>query len=1020
MQSLTVDVGNLYLVPSRSMLESLPQKRRRAPDLPDPMRVVFDLQTVTRYGGVPVVLTTDRNGTEKLLVYPTADYYIDLYQSHQGDGYSIGRIDAVDLHEMERLAKGSLRVRAAGWHMLQQFKQIPPGQSNHWRTISAQWHVLEQQIRRARNAAQQEAPDLDILTPAHERYLDTLDTLIDVTRQLEQEKQKQAQGIPYKSVEATGEERVAPRDIYVFQLLGNHQFSDMEMLRLRGNGVDMSGRVYSLQGNKLTVKFEGQVNWQLIPPQGNFERVMSNTVFRTQQQAVDTLRERQESNKHLLRALIDRLYRSYNVPVASPQEPLNREQEEAFRRALTVPDLLLVLGPPGTGKTRTITEVVRQSGVRKQRVLVTSRTHKAVDNVLERLSDELLVVRFGHEDRIAEKLRHKMIDKQARSLLEETKSSTNSVAEQLQRLDTFRDRIEYWIQLFTQHIAVLRSHEQRLAQARQQRDAIVRQVGAPFQTTLEQIAHFLQRLQQIQESSRQKLISWQQRQASAETRVTLPVLGLLFTWLVQWFQTRITYHQRRLSEIYQEQYTSQQEYARITTEQQRTLQAHAQYRQSEEWVRQLEQDQQSALNDANKEAQILQQTTYGLAPTQPPLEPANSITFQRYLDWYQDIRPLLEKRRVLLQDWRKELSERTEQLYPELLQYADVVGATCIGVATAKGLENIEFDLAIVDEAGQIGLPDLLVPLVRARRAMLVGDHQQLPPFVASEVQTWLDSLSPQDQMALNLDDETDAEQVTELLTRSAFELLFTRRPSPDHVVRFIEQRRMPEVIADFVSEHFYGGRLRTAGKENVKGAPHRDPLFQVPMVFIDTSDLPPTQRRDKTPRALRGDQDPEGWGQSGYYNELEGRLIVDLVEVYQQANSDWVVIVPYQAQVRYILDLLRKRIANDEFKLEERVATVDAFQGGERDVVLYGFTRSNPRGSIGFLKELRRLNVAMTRAKQQLVLVGDLSTLKQANDEAFRHLASELEQYVAQNNGLMSYDACRKLLPPRGKGGQS
>jgi superfamily I DNA and/or RNA helicase len=170
----------------------------------------------------------------------------------------------------------------------------------------------------------------------------------------------------------------------------------------------------------------------------------------------------------------------------------------------------------------------------------------------------------------------------------------------------------------------------------------------------------------------------------------------------------------------------------------------------------------------------------------------------------------------------------------------------------------------------------------------------------------------------------------------------------------------------------------------------------------------------------LRGDQDPEGWGQSGYYNELEGRLIVDLVEVYQQANSDWVVIVPYQAQVRYILDLLRKRIANDEFKLEERVATVDAFQGGERDVVLYGFTRSNPRGSIGFLKELRRLNVAMTRAKQQLVLVGDLSTLKQANDEAFRHLASELEQYVAQNNGLMSYDACRKLLPPRGKGGQS
>jgi hypothetical protein len=529
MQSLTVDVGNLFLVPSRSMLESLSQKQLHHPDLPDPMRIIADLQTVTRHGGVAVVLTTNRNGTEKLQVYPTPNYYIDLYQSNQGDGYSIGRIDPLDLHEMERLAKGSLRVRAAGWHIRQQFKDIPPGQSNHWRTISAQWHALEAQIRRTRNATEQESPDPDALTPAHERYLDTLDTLIDVTRQLEKEKQKLALGIPYSRVEATGEERVAPRDIYVFRLAGNHQFSDMEMLKLRGNAQDMFGRVYSLQGNRLTVKFEGQVDWQFIPKQGNFERVMSNTVFRTQEEAVQTLRERQGSNKHLLRALVERRYQSYNVPVAFPEEPLNPRQDEAFRRALTVPDLLLVLGPPGTGKTRTITEVARQSGARKLRVLVTSRTHKAVDNVLERLSDELLVVRFGHEDRIAEKLRHKMIDKQARALLEETRSSTNNTAEQLKRLDTFRDRIEYWIQQFTQHVATLRSHEQRLSQARQQRDAIARQVAAPFQTTLAQITQILQYLQSVQESSRQKLMRWQQWQASAETRVTWPVLGLLFT-----------------------------------------------------------------------------------------------------------------------------------------------------------------------------------------------------------------------------------------------------------------------------------------------------------------------------------------------------------------------------------------------------------------------------------------------------------------------------------------------------------
>lgn len=95
--------------------------------------------------------------------------------------------------------------------------------------------------------------------------------------------------------------------------------------------------------------------------------------------------------------------------------------------------------------------------------------------------------------------------------------------------------------------------------------------------------------------------------------------------------------------------------------------------------------------------------------------------------WLDEHLPLLAARGQLLRDWHEEVSGAVDQLYPELIRYAHVVAATCIGVASRAELSGIDFSLAVVDEAGQIGVTDALVPLVRARRAVLVGDHQQLP-----------------------------------------------------------------------------------------------------------------------------------------------------------------------------------------------------------------------------------------------------------------------------------------------------
>src|SRR5262249_43482943 len=151
-----------------------------------------------------------------------------------------------------------------------------------------------------------------------------------------------------------------------------------------------------------------------------------------------------------------------------------------------------------------------------------------------------------------------------------------------------------------------------------------------------------------------------------------------------------------------------------------------------------------------------------------------------------------------------------------------------------------------------------------------------------------------------------------------------------------------------------------------------------------------------------------ESLGETGYTNIAEAKLIAELAELYQQRGREWVVIVPYRAQARLVIQELEKRLEAHDFALAERVATVDSFQGGERKKVIYGFTRSNDRGRIGFLRELRRLNVAMTRAQQQLILIGNFSTLTNADDPRFRSLLTDLFTYARQRGEVLPYEVCR------------
>lgn len=1001
-----VPVGPIHMVLTDKIAQTIREKKRRYPFLPDDANVILrDLFEMNAHGGVPAVVHRRRDGAEQLLLY-TPTYFLALYTSPHGDGYNIGYVDALNLVEHERLSKGALRVQAQYWQCHRELKDIPQGNSNFWDVIQGGWQHFEQQRQLATPEAQQEE-----LTLVHEHYLDLLEDLVDVTHQLEQDKENLNVGIAYRSVEAAGEVREAPRDIYVFRLVEIPQLNEKSMLRIRGE-TDLRGRVQALEGLKLTLKFESLVDRRRIPETGVLEPMASSLIYNKQREALTMLRERQARNTHLLPVLVDHHYLPYHLDtMAQERDPdlraLTAEQFEAFRRALTVPDMLMVLGPPGTGKTRTITEIARHCGFRGKSVLVTSGTHKAVDNVLERMPEDLIVIRVGHESNVSEKMRPQMIDAQAETMQRVMLEKTENRAYRLGPLLSSKDEIDALVRQLTKIYADLASNEEQLRTLSQQVSVTYERILAPFKQRYNELESSLRQWNEVLTRAAQRFTIWSQRRIYAEGRLHLFLLGWLFQFIFAFSTARV----ERVSQVMQEKKeqmgAARNQQLAEKAASQRALLANVQYQQSSLRIQQLTAQCEQSWEALLKLIQRLE-VTVGVVLQQPPaLTPKGAATLRRYLNWFNDARGKLESEARLLQDWRNELAKPTEQLYPELLRYANVVGATCIGAATARGLEAVDFDLAIVDEAGQICLPDLLVPLVRAQRAVLVGDHHQLPPFVDSDVQQWLKDKAPEKQaLSEVLEEEEELQQIHDILTKSAFELLFTAQVDPSHIVRFTMQGRMPQVIADFSSQHFYANRLGTFSADRMGHTVDRDdPLFPQPLTVIDLSDIPEPERWERSRKAS------ESLGETGYTNRAEAQLIAQIAEIYQRAGKEWVVIVPYRAQARQIIQELGLRIEAQDFSLEERVATVDSFQGGERKKVIYGFTRSNRNGRIGFLKELRRLNVAMTRAQQNIILIGDFATLTNADDPRFRTVLSDLYSYARQRGEVLTFATSRKRL---------
>ncbi len=341
------------------------------------------------------------------------------------------------------------------------------------------------------------------------------------------------------------------------------------------------------------------------------------------------------------------------------------------------------------------------------------------------------------------------------------------------------------------------------------------------------------------------------------------------------------------------------------------------------------------------DARIAAHPHYGdLRAMRRQMEQARSMAskYKRNYGWQQK-----EQRRLLMQEARTLKADAdTLEFYiiNDLLQHAQAICCTLVG-SSHPILRGRTFRTAFVDEAGQALEPACWIPILRSQRVIFAGDHQQLPPTIKS-VEAGRDGLS-----------------------ETLFEKGMARQ---GHCTSMLEvQYRMHDDIMRFPSAYFYRGRLTAhASVRSQRLRPHQQPVD-----FVDTAGC-----------GYQEKQDPETLSR---FNEEEAAFLVRLVEqlVEDVGTAPWIeekitlgVITPYRAQVDRLLKLAEASTILEPVQAFITINTVDAFQGQERDAIAISFVRSNDAGEVGFLGDIRRTNVAMTRARKKLIMVGDSATL--------------------------------------------
>lgn len=653
-----------------------------------------------------------------------------------------------------------------------------------------------------------------------------------------------------------------------------------------GRFLRTSGEVESVSGNEL-VLYADRLD-KALPPKGSLikDAYESRIALERQRQALNAARfgsagaERADLHQLLLDPSGAAPPRDVTVEKWF-QDHLDEDKMNAVRGALGCQDFYLLEGPPGTGKTSFIAELIAQELSRnpRARILLASQTHVALDNALERLHDlrlDFRLVRLGRSDnpRIASAIEELLLDSQ---------------------LPRWAVRVREKSELFLSRWAEERGISLEVARKALALGELAALVAA--------------------RAGRRDAIETAKRQLERSAMVGVDASEVLTADQVE-----------------------------DLTEQLRSLQLadSADRAGAEDLAAELA---PSVGMDQRELLRLEPDAIRGLAgKLLPPDKSAEAKSLSALV--------------ALQGEWVERVG-RGSEFQAAFLQQCQVVAGTCIGLAGVRGMRELQFDLCIIDEASKATATEALVPIVRADRWVLVGDTRQLPPFQEEALQ---------DPVLLEKHklDETE-------LRRTLFDRLADGLPEASRSL-LGTQHRMVREIGDLISHCFYGGRVESVGGEmpiDLKLAG-----LATPVMWFSTSSLPMHERRER----------PAGVSRKSFVNTAEARVVVEFLERLSWAveKTKWIekhagrrlrvlALSGYRPQV----EAMRQRVdarANSLRHVDVEVSTVDAVQGREADVCVFSATRSNPEGRLGFLGFQPRVNVALSRGRFALVIVGDLS----------------------------------------------
>lgn len=662
--------------------------------------------------------------------------------------------------------------------------------------------------------------------------------------------------------------------------LGQEIIGEERLIRISG-GRPIPCVVRGVHHGEIIVALSSAADFGRLPQQGMLEAniAAAEKAIERQRTAIDAIQLGEAKLARLKELLVDASTAAAPntlLGLSFADADLSPDKLEALYSAIALKECLAIHGPPGTGKTRLITEIIARylKQYPGHRVLLSAQTHTALDNVIEKLVEwapEVNIVRIGAYDE------EKISTKSKQFLLEEKVLtwSTNVRKRAHRFLDDFAkangiSKEEVEVGILAEEITAITHRQTAL---------------------IDEIAVLENRVKSTEDASdklRERTALLPSDEQLGETSSLLGRIGDLKSEL--------------------------------------------------EKLKRAEKDARSALGQlgqygaelADKEVDDMVEWSDVLLKDSPEGHRIKALV-------------------TLQQEWLARLGY-SEDFFRHLVAEAQVVAGTCVGVAGLRDGAEITYDLCIVDEASKATATEALVPMSRASRWIVVGDPQQLPPFFETPGLLSLDGFAKDEVRQTILD-----RWLSTLPTHSK--------------VYLTEQHRMVKGIGDLISSVFYDDKLHTT---RASRDTRISKALKKPVVWISTTRL---ENRSEY---------PEG---TGFSNQCESELVAKtllLLNAHAKNGEKPVsvaVMAGYLAQVKLIEQTIASR--RDSWRNLEIVCdTVDAFQGSEADVCIYSVTRSNDHGRFGFVKEPPRLNVALSRGRDALVIVGDANFCRECVDE--------------------------------------